>query len=200
MKLIKGFITVIGIIGILVIIALVTGYYLYLLTPPIQAEMYDPGQSRKAFESFNQKFESFETEVKDAVDAGEEKELSLVITEKEINSKLIEVLAEGELPLREILVNFGKEAFMIYAKVDVPGVDARIGAKGQIQALDGGLKVAIEDFDLGKLPLPQAATNGVEEVVNIMLKLRLADWPLEITNVEISNRELTVVGLTRTAD
>jgi len=200
MKLIRGFITVIGIIAILVIIVLVTGYYLYLLTPPIQAEMYDPGQSREAFESFDQKSESFETEIEDAVDAGEEREVSLVITEKEINSKLIEVLAEGELPLKEILVNFGEGSFMIYAKVDVPGADAKVGAKGQIQAMDGGLKVAIEDFNLGKLPSPQAAINGAEELANIMLRLTLADWPLEITNVEISNRELTIVGLTKTAD
>lgn len=200
MRLIRGFITVVGIIGILVIIALIMGYYLYSLRPWIQAKMTPVAVTAEAAQSFDQKFEALEMEIHQAIAAGEERETALVITEKEVNSKLVEVLAEGDLPFDQILVNFREGRFLIYAVADVPGVAARTGAIGRIQVVNGDLEIVLEDFDLGKLPLPQAVNGGVEKLLDIMVKLKLADVPLEITDVEISDRELTASGLIKSAD
>ena len=200
MRLIRGCITVVGIIGILVIIALIMGYYLYSLRPWIQAKMTPVAVTAEAAQSFDQKFEALEMEIHQAIAAGEERETALVITEKEVNSKLVEVLAEGDLPFDQILVNFREGRFLIYAVADVPGVAARTGAIGRIQVVNGDLEIVIEDFDLGKLPLPQAVNGGVEKLLDIMVKLKLADVPLEITAVEISDRELTASGLIKSAD
>jgi len=200
MRLIRGCITVVGIIGILVIIALVMGYYLYSLRPWIQAKMTPVAVSAEAAQSLDQKFEVLETEIDEAIAAGEERETSLVITEKEVNSKLVEVLAEGDLPFDQILVNFREGRFLIYTVADVPGVAARMGAIGRMQVGNGDPEIVIEDFDLGKLPLPQAVNGGIGELLDVMVRLKLADLPLEITDVEISNRELTVSGLIKIAD
>ena len=200
MRLIRGCITVVGIIGILVIIALVMGYYLYSLRPWIQAKMTPVAVSAEAAQSLDQKFEVLETEIDEAIAAGEERETSLVITEKEVNSKLVEVLAEGDLPFDQILVNFREGRFLIYTVADVPGVAARMGAIGRMQVVNGDPEIVIEDFDLGKLPLPQAVNGGIGELLDVMVRLKLADLPLEITDVEISNRELTVSGLIKIAD
>ena len=200
MRLIRGCITVAGIIGILVIIALIMGYYLYSLRPWIQAKMTPVAVTAEAAQSFDQKFEALEMEIDQAIAAGEERETALVITEKEVNSKLVEVLAEGDLPFDQILVNFREGRFLIYAVADVPGVAARTGAIGRIQVVNGDLEIVLEDFDLGKLPLPQAVNGGVEKLLDIMVKLKLADVPLEITDVEISDRELTASGLIKSAD
>ena len=200
MRLIRGCITVVGIIGILVIIALVMGYYLYSLRPWIQAKMTPVAVSAEAAQSLDQKFEVLETEFDEAIAAGEERETSLVITEKEVNSKLVEVLAEGDLPFDQILVNFREGRFLIYTVADVPGVAARMGAIGRMQVVNGDPEIVIEDFDLGKLPLPQAVNGGIGELLDVMVRLKLADLPLEITDVEISNRELTVSGLIKIAD
>jgi hypothetical protein len=200
MRLIRGCITVLGIIGILVIIALVMSYYLYSLSPWIRAKMTPVAVSAEAAQSLDQKFEALETEIDEAIAAGEERETALVITEKEVNSKLVEVLAEGDLPFDQILVNFREGRFLIYAVADVPGVAARTGAIGRIQVVNGDLEIVIEDFDLGKLPLPQAVNGGVEKLLDIMVKLKLADVPLEITDVEISDRELTASWLIKSAD
>lgn len=200
MRLIRGCITVVGIIGILVIIALVMGYYLYSLRPWIQAKMTPVAVSAEAAQSLDQKFEVLETEIDEAIAAGEERETSLVITEKEVNSKLVEVLAEGDLPFDQILVNFREGRFLIYTVADVPGVAARMGAIGRMQVVNGDPEIVIEDFDLGKLPLPQAVNGGIGELLDVMVRLKLADLPLDITDVEISNRELTVSGLIKIAD
>ena len=200
MRLIKGFITIVGIIGILVIIALVMGYYLFCLTPGIQAKITPVAVTAEAAQSFDQKLEAFQTQIDDAVSAGQEIEVSLTVTEKEVNSKFIEVLAEGELPLEQMLINFRDGHFLAYAVVDIPGVAAKTGTIGKIQVSNGDPNVVIEDFDLGKLPLPQAATSATEDLLNIMVRLNLADLPLKITAVEISNGRLIVTGLTKTAD
>lgn len=80
----------------------------------------------------------------------------MVITEKEANSKLVQLLAEGELPLKKILINFGDGYFLISALMDAPGVDAKTGAIGRIEISKGRPKVVLAEFNLGKLPLPKS--------------------------------------------
>ena len=200
MRVIRGFITVIGLIGILVIVALLMGYYLFSLSPQIKTKMIPVAVTAEAAQNFDQKLEAVETQIDEAVAARENREVTLAISEKEVNSKLIELLAEGELPLNEVLVNFHEGYFLAYAVMDVPGVAAKTGAQGRIHIVDGEVKIVIDDFDLGKLPLPEAANNGVEELLNVMVRLRLADLPLEITDIELSNHELMAAGLVKAGD
>jgi len=200
MRVIRGCVTIIGVVGVLAIVTVLMAYYLYSLSPRIRAQMVPVAVTAEAAQSLGQKIETLETEIDEAVAAGQEREISLVVTEKELNSKLIELLAEGELQLNEVLVNFREGYFLVYAVVDVPGVAARMGAKGHLQVVDGDAKVLIEDFDLGKLPMPQSANSGIEQMLDIMVSLRLADLPLELTGIEINNGELTASGLVKTAD
>jgi hypothetical protein len=200
MRLIKGLIMAIGVIGVMVITALVIGYYLYSLSPPIQAKVIPVMGSPEAVQSFDQKLDALEGQIKAAVDAGEKKQVSLVITEKEINSKLVQMLAEGELPLlKRILINFGDGYFLTYSVVDTPGIDAKTGLIGRIEITNGNPKVVIDEFNLGKLPLPKSVNRRVEQLLNIMVSLQLPDMPLDITGVEIKNHQLTVTGTTKTA-
>jgi hypothetical protein len=78
---------VVGIIGIIVIVSLLTGYYLYSLSPSIQARLIPVSVSADAVQSFDQKLDELDSQIKAAVGAGENREISLIITEKEVNSK-----------------------------------------------------------------------------------------------------------------
>lgn len=200
MRVIRGCVTIIGIVSVLAIVTVLMAYYLYSLSPRIRAQMVPVAVTAEAAQSLDQKIETLETEIDEAIAAGQEREMSFVVTEKELNSKLIELLAEGELQLNEVLVNFREGYFLVYAVVDVPGVAARTGAKGRLQVVDGDAKVLLEDFDLGKLPMPQSANSGIEQLLDIMISLKLADLPLELTGIEINNGELTASGLVKTAD
>jgi len=154
--------------------------------------------SSEGVETFDQKLNAFRTEIKAAVDAREKKEVTLVVTEKEVNSKLVQVLAEGELPLERILINFSDGRFLVYTIVETSGVNAKTGAIGRIEVVKGAPKIIIEDFNLGKLPLPKIVNMRVEQLANIVVRLQLADMSLEITSVQIKNRQLTVIGTTKT--
>ena len=200
MRIIQGFIMAIGIIGIVVILALLTGYYLYSLSPQIQGKITPVAVSADAAQSLEQKLDALDTQIKEAVQAGEKRKLSLVITEQEINSKLVQMIAEGQLPLKRILINFGDGYFLTYAVIDMPGIDAKTGSIGRVEVADGKPKVVITEFNLGKLPLPESAKGRVEQLVNILMSLQLSDFPIDITYVEFNDHQLTVTGTTRTGN
>jgi len=200
MRLIKGLIMVIGVIGAMVIVALIIGYYLYSLSPRIQEKVIPVAVSADAAQSFDQKLDALESQIKATVDAGENKQVSLVITESEINSKLVQMLAEGELSLlKRVSINFCDGYFLTYAVVNTPGIDAKTGSMGRVEIIEGEPKVVIDEFNLGKLPLPKSVNRRVEQLLNIMVNLQLPDVSLDITGVEIKNHQLTVIGTTKTA-
>ena len=200
MRLIKGLIMVIGVIGVMVIFTLLIGYYLYSLSPRIQARLIPVAVSADAVQSFNQKLDELEGQIKAAVGAGENREVSLIITENEINSKLVQMLAEGELPLlKRILINFGDGYFLTYAVVDTPGIDAKTGLMGRVEIIEGEPEIVIDEFNLGKLPLSKSVDKRVEQLVNIIVTLQLPEVSLDITSAEIKNHQLTVTGITKTA-
>jgi hypothetical protein len=200
MRLIKGLIMAIGVIGILAIIAIITGFYLYSLSPSIRGRAMPVAVTADAAQSFDDKLQSLDTQIKAAVEAREKREVNLVITENEANSKLVQMLAEGQLPLKRILINFGDGYFLTYAVVDAPLIDAKTGTIGRIEITEGKPKVVIDEFNLGKLPLPQSAKARVEQLVNIMVSLQLADVPVDITSVQIKDHQLTVAGTTKTGE
>ncbi|MGD0352237.1 MAG: hypothetical protein ABSB38_01850 [Dehalococcoidia bacterium] len=200
MRLIKGLIMAIGVIGILVILALITGFYLYSLSPSILGRAVPVAVTADAAQSFDDKLKSADTQIKAAVEAREKREVSLVITENEANSKLVQMLAEGQLPLKRILINFGDGYFLTYAVLDAPVIDAKTGTIGRIEIVDGKPKIAVDEFNLGKLPLPESAKARVEQLANIMVSLQLADVPLDITSVQIKDRQLTITGTTKTGE
>jgi len=201
MRLIKGLIMVIGVIGIIVVFALLLGYYLYSLSPQIQARLIPVSVSAEAVQSFDQKIDELENQIEAAVDAGQNKEVSLIITESEVNSKFVQMLAEGELPmLKRILINFGDGYFLIYAVVDAPGIDAKTGLMGQVEAVEGEPKIVIDEFNLGKLPIPKSVDKRVEQLLNIIVSLQLPEVSLDITSVEIKDQQMTVNAIAGTAN
>ncbi len=197
MRLIRGLIMFIGVIGIVVIIALIIGYYLYSLSPRIEERIIPVAVSADDAQNFDKKLDSLKTQAKESSETGEKTEVSLVITEKEANSKLVQLLAEGELPLKKILINFGDGYFLISTVMDAPGVDAKTGAIGRIEISKGKPKVVLAEFNLGKLPLPKSVKIKVEQLLNIMVNLQVADFPVEISDVQIKNHQLTVTGTTK---
>jgi len=198
MRVIRGLIMAIGIIGILVTGALLIGYYLYSLSPPIQSKMVPILPSSEAAQSFDQKISSAKDEIDAAVGAGQAKQVTLTITDKEVNSKMVELRAKGELPVRDASINFGDGKFLAYAIVDTPGINAKTAAIGHVEIVNGSPKIVIEEFNLGKLPLPESADRRAEQLMNVMVRLQLSDVPLEITNIQIKDHELTVTGTTKT--
>jgi len=67
---------IIGVIGILLFIGLMIGYFLYSLSPPLKEQMAFPPVTYESVQSYDQKVETFKTEIKAAVAAKEEKTIN----------------------------------------------------------------------------------------------------------------------------
>ena len=200
MRLIKGIIMGIGVIGILVIIAVTIGFYLYSLSPSILGRAIPVAVSPEAAQSFDDKIEAANTQLKSAIEDRQEQEINLVITESEANSKLVQLLAEGKLPLKRVLVNFDEGYFLIYGVVDAPVIDAKMAAIGRITVSNGKPNVVLDEYNLGKLPLPPSAKNRAQQVANILVSLQTADVPLNVTSVEFSGHQISVSGTAKTSE
>jgi hypothetical protein len=46
--------------------------------------------------------------------------------------------------------------------------------------------------------LPEYADRRAEQLLNVLVSLQLSDVPLEITDIQIKDHELTVTGTTKT--
>lgn len=178
---------------------MIVGYYLYSLSPRIQERIAPIAVGADEAQSFDKKFDSLQEQIKEAVGKGQKEEVSLVITEKEVNSKLVQMLAEGELPLKKILINFGDGYFLTYVEFASPIGDAKTAAMGRFEIVDGKPKVVLSEFDLGRVPLPKSTKGRVEQVLDILVSLELADFQVDITDVQIKNHQLTITGTTKVA-
>lgn len=201
MKYIRGFVMAVGVIGILAIIALFLGYFLYSLTPPIQSKMTPVIVSAEAAKSFEKKVDILQKEIKEASDARQEKSVSITITESEINSKFTELLAESALPMgiTKISVNFREKQFLLYTAVDAPLGAAKIGIAGNIKVINDKPQMIIQDLDIGKLPLPQSSYRRAEDLLDLALRVYLSDFPVEISSVDFGSREMVISAITMPA-
>jgi len=192
----------------LALFGLVLGYYLYSLTPEIQTKVTPVLPDEKSALAFEEKIATFKGEIEGAVESNQKKEVNLQINEKEINAKLSKELAKakanpnGKPLIEKMIVNLRNSnggEFLVYVELEAPGVNAKTGIIGHVKMVDDKPRIVVTDFNLGKLPLPKSLNQRVEQLLNIVVNIRLADLPLTVTNVEIKNRQITITGLTRPA-
>jgi len=199
MKILQGFLIFMGALAVLAIIALIFGYVLALLTPDTRSNVRPVALSSEAVDSLSKKL----SDVKKATLAAEEsktaKEIQLVITEEEINSTIVMALAEGTLPAKEMLVNFNDGYLMTYTSWNFPGLPIKTGIIGTLDVENGKPKFVIQDFYLGKLPVPDSIDGAVQEWINILFQLNapMEELNFELKEVTISEGELKLAGTTK---
>jgi hypothetical protein len=198
MRIVTTILMVIGGIGILFGIAIVMGVLLYSLTPPIKSQMSEVLVSADAVENFDEKVDTFEKDVKTAVEAHEEKEFVLSVSEEELNSKIVALLAEGELPMKELAINFVEDYAWIYMTTNNPGIDAKMGMIAQMNIFEGDIEVTVVEFKLGRLPLPHSIDEWASNIITIVVNMQNPshDLRLELTDATIEDGEITFQGVT----
>ena len=202
MRVFSTILMVIGAIALVILLFLVMGVFLYSLSPAIKSEMTISPVSYDAVQNFDNKVDIFKTDVKEAVAAENKSDVSIHLTEEEINSKIVELLAEGALPCRDLLINFEDDYFWLYTVMDNRGIDAKIGLIGQFDVIDGEVHVIVEDFFLGKLPLPKSTDERVGKILDIVVITQspLEDMPVKLTYISIDKGSITIDGVTTAAE
>jgi hypothetical protein len=199
MKAINTVLMVIGVIGIIIIAAVFMGFILFSLDPPIKSQLTPTPVSADAVKSFDQKIISFKQKIEAASAAKEKREVSLTVTSEEINSKVVELLAQGELPLKEMKINFDDDLCKVYAVFNNPGINAKTGLAAQLVVNKSNLKIAVVDFQLGRLPVPKSMVQGVGSILDVMFRMEgiTDDLQIDITGITVSDERLIIKGMTR---
>jgi hypothetical protein len=114
---------------------------------------------------------------------------------------MVELLAQGELPLKETLINLDNDQCKVYTVFNNPGMSAKIGLVAQLMVTKGNIKIVVTDFQLGRLPLSQSLVKSLGNIVDILLRMEgfTEDLQIDVTAVTISDGRLTIKGLTKPA-
>ena len=202
MKVLSSFLIVVGIIAVIVFFTLLTGYVLFSLTPDMKSQI-QVGQVTAPFvKSFNSKIDIFRKGILEAAILKQKKEFTLSVSEDELNSKVVEMLAEDKLPYKDLKLEFRENLCWFYFVLENPGANAKVGLVVKPEALKNDIVFKVIDFQLGKLPLPDSTNKKAEEVLNIFLKIQspLNDLPVEVKSVEISNKQFIIKVTSKPAD
>jgi hypothetical protein len=202
MRIFSTVLMVIGAIALAVLLFFMTGVFLYSLAPAINSQMTISPVSYDAVKSFDNKFDTFKDDVKKAAAAGQKVDVSLKLTEEELNSKIVELLADGELPCRDLLVNFEDDYIWLYAVMNNRGIDAKIGLVGKFDIVDSDVSVIVEDFFLGKLPITKSTDEKVGKLLDIVWIMQnpFKDMPVKLTYISIDKGSITFEGVTTAAE
>ena len=194
MKVVTGIFTTIGILAVLLLIFVLVGYLLFSLTPDMKSEIVTAQPSAEAAKSFNNKVTTFKSAITDAILAKQKIDVNLMLTEQEINSKVIDMESEGNLPVRDMLLQLEENMIMTYFVLNYEGITARIGLMGRPVMVKDDIKMNVVKFELGKLPLPKSFTERATDAINILIKTQnpLDDLPVIIKAIEVSRKQLII--------
>ena len=125
--------------------------------------------------------------------------MTLTITDEEINSKIVEQLAQGELPVKQLMINFNEDICRVYAVLNNPGIKAKVGLVTQLTVQNKDIKLVVADLQVGRLPLTKPMVKQLGSIADILFKMEglTSDLPVDITSISIEDELLTLKGVTR---
>lgn len=183
MKILQGFLLFMGALAVLAIVALVIGYVLALLTPDVRNNIRPVVLSSESVDNYNKKMADMRAQTRGQGTA----EITLTLTEEEINSMIVMAVAEGHIPAKEILVNFNDGYLVLYSAWNFPWFPVKTGVIGSFDIEEKKPKFIVQNFFLGKLPLPPGINSNVQEIANILIRTN----PM-IYNTRYNYKEITI--------
>lgn len=199
MKIFTSILMVLGAIGIIFLIVFALGCLLYSLTPSIKGHMTETQVTNEAAERFDAKINTLKKQIRTAVDNKEKKEFTLTVTEEEVNSKIIALIAEGQLPMKEAMINFVEDSCWLYIQFNNPGINTKVGIIAKLEIVKSDIKIIVQDFHIGRLPLPNSIRDWVSTFFDAFIKLQdpAKDLSIDITNIQINDKKFTARGITK---
>lgn len=192
MKIITAVLMAIGVLAIICVLLVITGFLLYSLTPGIKNDINIGRVTAESLESFNKKIDDFRGSVLNAAAESQRSDFTLALNKEEINSKIVQMMAEKQLPVKELLVSFEDNLLWTYFALEENVANAKIGLIASPEIVRNNIRINIVEFYLGRLPLPNSINKRAEDILNVFITMQnpLDDLPLELKNLEIVNNQL----------
>jgi hypothetical protein len=201
MKVFTTTLMVFGVFALLGIILLIAGVILFSMNPPIKADIVVSPVTPDASKSFSNKIDTFKRDVELAANAKEKKEFTLIIAENELNSKIVEQIAEGKLPFKELVISLHDDSCWLYFMFNNPGINAKGGIITKAEVVKGNVKLNLVDLQLGMLPLPNSINEYVGSLLDVFVKMEdpTQNMPMELNSIKFADKKVTIKVLSRPA-
>jgi hypothetical protein len=185
---------VFGVIAIIAILFLIAGVILFAMTPPLKSDIIVSPVTADASKSFDNKVDTFKRDVTLAAGAKEKKEFSLVLSENELNSKIVEQVAEGKMPFKEMTVSLHPDVCWAYCVLDNPGINAKVGVITKAEVVKSSIKWNITGFQLGLLPVPNSVNAFAGNLLGVFAQTEnpMQNLPLELTGIKFDDKKVTI--------
>jgi len=198
MKALKVFGIVIGsIIGLAVILVAVV-WILMSLPSGIASGVTPVESSPEAARELDAKWEEFTSTVAQSKPGTE---ISLTLTQEEVNSKINEELKAVDLPegfsIENVNVNLVDGKLLLSADAKYLIFTGKAGIEASVEIVNGNPSIVVQDVDVGKLPIPQNLQDQLEDLIPKEGVIQLSDLPFNTQNIQIVNGELIIEGATK---
>ncbi|MBT9138514.1 MAG: hypothetical protein DDT31_01079 [Syntrophomonadaceae bacterium] len=159
-------------------------------------------KSPEAAQKLEEKINTFTQTINEASKAGVKKEVSIQITEGEVNSLIEKRIQEGipELPIKIKDMNVQLRDGL--AQVNMIGVfmGVTINALTTVEVIltDGKPNIIVKDVNLGRVPLPGAIKNRLKDIINEQSKkIEMTELPFEFKDIVIKDGQIFIQGTTK---
>jgi len=183
-------------------------------TPP--AEQPSPPKESKPIPeqpalSFEQQIEDLKIAIASVCATGESKEVTLVVTETEVNDQATKLLTQVEVPedipleIKSVHINFeANDSVIAEIKSDAYGFELTIKLRAQVSVEEGKPKVEVTDVSFGFIPLPQSIkdrivvyiTQEIEDLLSRMTETAIScngtTVSLEFKDINVQQTKMTV--------
>ena len=173
----------------------------YLITGPVAREAEaDPIEiTSEAAQSLDDKIDALEQEIDQASAMGEQRLVTLVITEEEATSKIQALSDEEEIGLEidYVQVHFIDGRVHVFAKIDVV-INLQVALEAEIEVEDGDVNIKIVSLDVGRVDIPRPLISQVMRAVSRIADERLEeDIDIELVQITVGNEQMIVAGVTK---
>lgn len=198
MKILKIFGIVIGsIIGLVIIIGAVV-WVLMSRPSSIASHVTQVPSNAQAVQSFDTKWDNFNNTV---AQASPGTQVTVTLTQEEVNSKINEELETVDLPagltVSNMNVNLVGGKILLSADVKYSIFSGNAGMEATVQIINGQPSISVTDVDMGALPIPQSLKDQLKGLIPEGGLIQVSDLGFNTQNVQIIDGQLVISGVTK---
>jgi uncharacterized protein YpmS len=186
--------------SIFALLLITAGILGFLVTGPAprEAEARPIPVTYEAAQSLDDKIEALRQQVNEASAMGRRIEVTLVTTEEEATSRVIQLSRSGEIKMdiEFAQINFIDGRVYAFGKADLL-ININISLEAEVEVKDGEPDIKIRSLHLGRLPIPGTLVGQIMRAVMNHYQERLDSIRVDLEEITIGNGEMTFRGRSR---
>ena len=198
MKALKILGITVGSIVALALIVAGVAWILISLPSGIASEVTPVTSSTELARQLDAKWDEFQNAVRQAAPGTE---VTLTLTQEEVNSKINEELKTVDLPagfsIKNVNVNLVDGKILLAADATYSVLKGKAGLEASVEIVNGSPSIVVTDVDMGKLPIPQALKDQLGGLIPEGGIIQSSGLPLDMQDIQIIDGQLIIKGVTK---